>query len=78
MDMMMPIKNGEAATMEIRALNRPDATTVPIIAMTANTFDSDIDAALSAGMNEHIAKPIDSEQLIKTIKYYTCKGDINV
>jgi CheY-like chemotaxis protein len=46
--------------------------------MTANTFDSDIDAALSAGMNEHIAKPIDSEQLIKTIKYYTCKGDINV
>jgi CheY-like chemotaxis protein len=70
MDVMMPVMDGEQAAKAIRALNRPDAKTVPIIAMTANTFEDDIDSALAAGMNAHIAKPIDVEQIKKVIKLH--------
>jgi len=67
MDVMMPNMNGYEATRTIRALDRPDAATVPIIAMTANAFSEDVKAALDSGMNAHIAKPVDPEVLTKTL-----------
>ena len=67
MDVMMPNMNGYEATRAIRALDRPDAATVPIIAMTANAFTEDVKAALDSGMNAHIAKPVDLEVLAKTL-----------
>lgn len=59
MDIMMPVMNGLDATKAIRDLDRADAKTVPIIAMTANAFAEDVARCKEAGMNEHIAKPID-------------------
>ena len=59
MDIMMPVMNGLDATKTIRDLDRADAKTVPIIAMTANAFAEDVARCKEAGMNEHIAKPID-------------------
>ncbi len=59
MDIQMPLKNGYEAVEEIRMLNRSDADTVPILAITANAFEEDVAASLAAGMNEHISKPID-------------------
>lgn len=67
MDVMMPVMDGLTATKEIRKLKRKDAKTVPIIAMTANVFNEDIIAAKEAGMNEHIAKPLDFDKLIHTL-----------
>lgn len=68
MDIMMPNKNGYEATMAIRGLkDRPDALTIPIIAMTANAFVEDVQASLDAGMNGHLAKPIVMEEVTKTI-----------
>ncbi len=66
MDVQMPVMNGYDATRKIRSLDRADASTIPIIAMTANAFAEDIKDALDAGMNDHIAKPIDMEN-VKTI-----------
>ncbi len=63
MDMQMPEMDGCEATMEIRRLSRPDAKTVPIIAVTANAFAEDIAATAQAGMNAHISKPIDFQSL---------------
>ena len=70
MDVMMPGMDGIAATRAIRALDRADAATVPIIALTAKAFADDRSEALEAGMNEHLAKPIDSEVLIATLQKY--------
>ena len=68
MDVMMPKKNGYEATKAIRSLqNRPDAVTIPIIAMTANAFAEDVQASLEAGMNGHLSKPIVMDEVIKTI-----------
>ena len=68
MDIMMPRLNGYEATKQIRSMeNRPDAVTIPIIAMTANAFAEDIQASLDAGMNAHIAKPLVMEEVIKVI-----------
>lgn len=67
MDIQMPVMNGYEATKEIRALSRKDAKTVPIVAMTANAFVSDIRESKAAGMNEHLAKPIDFEKLCLTM-----------
>ena len=67
MDIMMPVMNGYEATKMIRSLDREDAKKIPIIAMTANAFTEDRIRAKEAGMNEHVAKPVDMELLIKVI-----------
>ena len=68
MDIMMPGMNGYEATKMIRSLDREDAKKIPIIAMTANAFTEDRIRAKEAGMNEHVAKPVDVELLIKVIR----------
>ncbi len=67
MDVMMPVMDGLTATREIRALKRPDAGTIPIIAMTANAFEEDAKKCLAAGMNAHLAKPLQIEKMVNTI-----------
>lgn len=67
MDMQIPIMDGCKASQRIRALNRPDAEKIPIIAVTANVFAEDIAAAFNAGMNAHISKPIDFNVLCRTL-----------
>ena len=68
MDMQMPVMDGCEATRQIRSLPRQDAKTVPIVAMTANAFAEDIEKTRHAGMNEHVAKPIDPERLKAVLK----------
>ena len=68
MDVMMPVMDGLTATETIRALERPDARTIPIIAMTANAFKEDEQKCLEAGMNAHLAKPLDMEKVKQTIQ----------
>ena len=68
MDVRMPEMDGLEATSVIRAMNRPDARTVPIIAMTANAFDEDVQSSLQAGMNAHLSKPLDPEHLFQTLE----------
>ena len=68
MDLRMPVMDGIEAAGKIRALSRPDARTIPIIALTANAFESDVKASLNAGMNSHLAKPADAELLYDTLK----------
>ena len=68
MDIRMPVMDGLKATEAIRALDHPDAKTVPIIAMTANAFDEDVQRSLKAGMNAHLTKPADPEHLYKTLQ----------
>ena len=63
MDIQMPVMNGYQATMAIRAMKRKDALRIPILAMTANAFAEDVLAAKNAGMNEHLAKPLDFGRL---------------
>jgi two-component system sensor histidine kinase/response regulator len=67
MDLRMPVMDGYEATKAIRALNRTDALSVPIIAMTADAFTDDVQKCLDAGMNGHIAKPIEPNILYSTI-----------
>ncbi len=70
MDVQMPVMNGYDATKAIRAMEREDADTIPIIAMTANAFAEDVKDAMDAGMTAHIAKPVDMKLLKKTIHLY--------
>jgi signal transduction histidine kinase/ActR/RegA family two-component response regulator len=67
MDIQMPNMDGHEATEKIRALKRKDAKKVPIIAMTANAYKEDIDKALESGMNGHLAKPIDMDEVMKVL-----------
>ena len=67
MDVQMPVMDGYEASRHIRASDHPLAFTIPIIATTANAFSEDISAALAAGMNAHISKPLDVAQLCKTL-----------
>ncbi|MDE6763519.1 MAG: response regulator [Oscillospiraceae bacterium] len=67
MDIQMPIMNGNEAARAIRSLHRRDAKGIPIVAMTANAFNDDIQASMNAGMNEHISKPLDLKVLTKTL-----------
>ena len=70
MDVQMPVMNGYEAAAKIRLLKRPDAGSIPIIAMTANAFAEDVKDALNAGMNADVAKPINMDILKKTICQY--------
>ncbi len=70
MDVQMPTMNGYDATRNIRALKRKDAQKVPIVAMTANAFEEDKENALKAGMNDHLAKPLDIPKLIEMLNKY--------
>jgi CheY-like chemotaxis protein len=63
MDVRMPVMDGLSATAAIRALDHPDAKRIPIIAMTANVFDEDVERSFAAGMNAHLSKPIEPERL---------------
>ena len=71
MDIRMPHMTGYEATEAIRRLNHPDALSVPIIAMSADTFSDDIQHCLECGMNAHIAKPIDIVELTRLLKRYS-------
>ena len=71
MDIMMPVMDGYEAAEKIRASEKSDAKSIPIIAMTANAFSEDVEHALSSGMNAHLAKPIDVRKLIAVISEYT-------
>ncbi|MCR4934298.1 MAG: response regulator, partial [Lachnospiraceae bacterium] len=73
MDIRMPIMSGLKATKYIRAMERDDARQIPIIAMTANAFNKDVQASLDAGMNEHLSKPIEPRSLYNTIAKYVSK-----
>lgn len=70
MDVQMPVMNGYEAARKIRALQRADAKTIPIIAMTANAFAEDVKDAKDAGMDDHIAKPIDMDVIRRTLEKY--------
>jgi CheY-like chemotaxis protein len=67
MDIRMPVMDGLEASRAIRALNRPDAKSVPIIAMTANALDEDLQRSVDAGMNAHLAKPVNPDTLYRTL-----------
>ena len=68
MDMRMPEMDGLEATQKIRALNRPDAKKIPIIALTANAFDEDVQRSLQAGLNAHLSKPVEPDVLFETLE----------
>jgi CheY-like chemotaxis protein len=74
MDIMMPVMDGLDATRAIRASDHEDAKTIPIIAMTANAYREDIEKSLDAGMNAHIAKPIDVSLLLSVLAEYKKAG----
>ena len=71
MDMNMPVMDGCTGAAAIRALDRPDSQTVPILALTATAFAEDIAASSQAGMNAHMAKPVDMEQLAALLQQLT-------
>jgi CheY-like chemotaxis protein len=68
MDMRMPEMNGLEATMAIRAMDRADAKAVPIIALTANAFDEDVQKSLQAGLTAHLSKPVEPAVLFETLE----------
>ena len=68
MDMRMPEMDGLEATQAIRALEREDAKKIPIIALTANAFDEDVQRSLQAGLNAHLSKPVEPEILFETLE----------
>ena len=70
MDIRMPNMTGYEAAKAIRGLERPDSSTVPIIAMTADAFSEDIQRCMECGMNAHIAKPVDIKDLTRLLKKY--------
>lgn len=70
MDIMMPVMDGLEATRHIRSMNRRDAMTIPIVAMSENAFQEDVEKSLAAGLNEHLTKPLDEKKLTETMKKY--------
>jgi len=68
MDLRMPVMDGLEATRVIRALDRPDAQKIPIIALTANAFDEDVQRSLQAGLNAHLSKPVEADALFATLE----------
>ncbi len=75
MDVQMPIMDGYEATRSIRALNIPEAKTIPIVAMTANVFKEDIERCLEAGMDGHVGKPIDFDEVFGKMQSYFDKAE---
>lgn len=73
MDIMMPVMDGLTATRTIRSLDREDAASIPIIAMTANAFQEDAQKCLEAGMNAHLAKPLDMNRITSTLAQFCRK-----
>lgn len=74
MDLRMPVMDGYEATRQIRALDRQDAKQIPIVAMTADAFSDDIQKCFEAGMNAHVAKPVNPQKLIETIQKQLAAG----
>ena len=70
MDMRMPEMDGLEATRVIRALDREDAKVIPIIALTANAFDEDVQRSMQAGLNAHLSKPVQPEDLFATLEQF--------
>jgi two-component system, sensor histidine kinase and response regulator len=70
MDVQMPEMDGYDATRRIRSLDNPKAKTIPIVAMTANVFKEDIEKCLAAGMNSHVGKPLDFEEVMNRLHLY--------
>ena len=68
MDMRMPEMDGLTATSEIRSAGKADSETIPIIALTANAFDEDVQRSLQAGLNAHLSKPVEPENLFETLE----------
>ena len=68
MDLRMPEMDGLEATRQIRAMEREDAKDIPIIALTANAFDEDVQRSLQAGMNAHLSKPVQPDTLYQTLE----------
>lgn len=75
MDIMMPEMDGLEATRRIRRMDRKDAETVPIFAMSANAFDDDVARSRAAGMNEHLSKPLSFEKAAAMIAQYVRKNE---
>ena len=73
MNIMMPVMDGLTATRTIRSLDREDAASIPIIAMTANAFQEDAQKCLEAGMNAHLAKPLDINRITSTLAQFCRK-----
>ena len=71
MDIMMPVLDALEAAKEIRRMNKEDAGTIPIVAMTANAFFDDIEMSKKAGMNEHLSKPLKMQELVNVV-YRLC------
>jgi CheY-like chemotaxis protein len=74
MDVQMPEMDGYEATRRIRASGLPNAKTIPIVAMTANVFREDIEKCLEAGMNDHVGKPLDFEEVLAKLRLYLDKN----
>ena len=70
---MMPVMGGYEACRQIRHMDRPDAVTIPIFAMTANAFYDDIQKSRESGMNEHFTKPLNMPHILETLKKYVGK-----
>ena len=75
MDVRMPEMDGLEATAAIRALDRPDAKTIPIVGLTANAFDEDVQRSLQVGMNAHLSKPVEPERLYQTLEELIWEAD---
>ena len=78
MDVSMPMMNGHDACRAIRSSRRSDAKRIPIIAMSANTFEEDIEESMAAGMDAHLSKPIHLQQVLKEITKTIKKKEINI
>jgi CheY-like chemotaxis protein len=77
MDVQMPEMDGYTATRRIRALDIPRAKSIPIVAMTANVFREDVEECLAAGMNDHVGKPLDFDEVLDKLRRYLSERDAN-